>query len=558
MLSLLNQIKEPADLRGLDSAELTELAGEVRTFLVAAVARTGGHLGSNLGAVELTLALHRVFDSPQDTLLWDTGHQAYVHKLVTGRAADFAALRQRGGLSGYPSRAESAHDVIENSHASVALSYADGLAKARHLASQQDRRIVVVVGDGALTGGVAWEALNNLGAAPELGVIVVLNDNGRSYCPTVGGIAAHLAASRAGSTGGAGTAFRALGLAYLGPVDGHDLSAVEAALTEARALGRSVVVHCVTEKGRGFALAEADQADHMHGPPPFDPSSGRPHARSSATWTATFGAELAEIARENPAVVAITAAMKGPVGLERFSREFPDRVFDVGIAEQHAVASAAGLALGGRHPVVCVYATFLNRAFDQLLMDVAMHRLPVTVVLDRAGITGEDGASHHGMWDMAVLSLVPGLQVAGPRDAVRLRELLREAIGRHGPTVVRFPKGSLPAEIPAVARHGSVDILRKGWPGDVLLVAAGATAGLCLDAAAELEQLGIDATVVDPQWVLPAPADLIDLAAGQRLVVTVEDGCRDRGVGSALADALADQGADVAVRRVGIPQRFVQ
>jgi 1-deoxy-D-xylulose-5-phosphate synthase len=558
---MLRLIQEPADLRGLGPAELTELAAQIRQYLVAAVGRTGGHLGSNLGAVELTLALHRVFDSPRDTILWDTGHQAYVHKLVTGRLDEFNELRQRGGMSGYPSRSESPHDVIENSHASVALSYADGLAKARQLAAPgqtANGEIVVVVGDGALTGGVAWEALNNLGAAPERPVIVVVNDNGRSYCPTVGGLAAHLAGLRE-QPAPSGNVFTGLGLDYVGPVDGHDVSALEAALHDVRGRGRSAVVHCLTAKGRGYLPAETDEADRMHGPPPFEPSSGRPRAQVSATWTSVLGAELADIARHDSRVVAITAAMTGPVGLTRFTQEFPDRVFDVGIAEQHAIASAAGLALAGLHPVACVYATFINRAFDQLLMDIAMHRLPLTLVLDRAGVTGEDGASHHGMWDLATLSVIPGLRIAAPRDGGTLRRLLREAVAINGPTVLRFPKGAVGADLPALRHFGRLDILNESAAGaaDVLIVAVGATAPPCLEAAAICQRLGVEVTVVDPGWVTPVPDELIDLAGRHRLVVTVEDGCREGGVGSALGDALGDRGVHVPVRRLGIPRRFL-
>jgi 1-deoxy-D-xylulose-5-phosphate synthase len=563
---LLSGVRWPGDLRRLSAGQLAELAAEIRAFLVAAVSRTGGHLGSNLGAVELTLAVHRVFHSPHDTILWDTGHQAYVHKLVTGRRQGFDRLRRRGGMSGYPGRAESPHDVIENSHASVALSYADGLAKARQQRGQDHRRVVVVVGDGALTGGVAWEALNNLGGAPGRRVIVVLNDNGRSYSPTVGGLASHLAVLRQRLAGGAGptadasvkeTVFSGLGLDYIGPVDGHDVAATETALREAAGRDRSVVVHCATEKGRGFRPAEEDRTDHMHGPPPFDPSSGRPRTPLGRTWTGVFGDELAELASRRSDVVAVTAAMPGPVGLTAMARRFPDRVHDVGIAEQHALASAAGLALGGAHPVVCLYATFVNRAFDQLLLDAALHRLPVTLVLDRAGVTGEDGASHHGMWDLGLLSLVPGMRVAAPRDALRLRQLLAEAVDIDGPTAVRFPKGTVGDDVPAVRRLDGLDLLRIGRPGTVLLVAYGSTAQLCLSAAAACDRLGVEVTVVDPRWVLPVAEQLVDLAGQQELVVTVEDGLGRGGAGSALSDALSERGIDVPVRRVGLPSRFL-
>ncbi|NEA36905.1 1-deoxy-D-xylulose-5-phosphate synthase [Streptomyces sp. SID13031] len=565
----LSTIREPADVRRLGMHNLLGLAAEIREFLVASVSASGGHLGPNLGVVELTLALHRVFDSPFDTILWDTGHQAYVHKLLTGRREKFGRLRAQGGLSGYPSRSESPHDVIENSHASVSLAYADGLAKARQLRGEADRRVACVIGDGALTGGVAWEALNNLGAAPELGVIVVVNDNGRSYAPTVGGVASHLHEVRGRRAGeyqasdGAvsidGTVFTALGLDYIGPVDGHDLASVESALRCARGRGRSVVVHCVTQKGRGYGPAEADDADCMHGPPPFDPSSGAPRVSGQRTWTSVFGAELVDIAATNRRVVAITAAMPGPVGLVEFGRRFPKRIFDVGIAEQHAVASAAGLAIGGLHPVVCLYSTFLNRAFDQVLLDVALHRCGVTFVLDRAGITGDDGPSHNGMWDMSLLQLVPGLRLAAPRDGATLREELREAIAvEDGPTAVRFPKGAVGADIAATDRVAGIDVLRSTQRmTDVLIVSVGAAAQACLAAADQLAEAGTSCTVVDPRWVKPINPALATFASGARLVVTVEDSGRTGGVGAALSQALRDAAVWTPMLNLGIPQRFL-
>ena len=532
-----------ADLRAVPPRDLPLLAQEIRAHLVKTVGRNGGHLGPNLGVVELTLALHRVFDSPRDAIVWDTGHQAYVHKMVTGRAAAFDGLRVVGGLSGYPSRAESEHDLVENSHASTALSYADGLAKAAAVTGS-DRRVVAVVGDGALTGGMCWEALNNIGGAPDRPVIVVLNDNGRSYSPTVGSLASHLAALRGGGT--ARSLFAELGFGYLGPVDGHDVPAVEAALRSAAGLRAPVVVHCVTVKGRGWLPAETDEADCLHA---VNPAGAAP---AGEAWTSVLAEELVAIGAERPDVVTITAAMLHPTGLGPFALKYPDRCYDVGIAEQHAVTSAAGLAMGGLHPVVCVYSTFLNRAFDQVLMDVALHRLPVTFVLDRAGITGSDGASHHGMWDLTLLAAVPGMRVAAPRDAERLRELVREATVHTGPTAVRFPKGEAPPELPATGRLGSADLLYAGGDG-VLVVAAGAMAGPAVAAARTVPGV----TVVDPRWVLPVRPDLVAAAGAFGRVVTVEDNGLAGGVGDAVARALRAAGSTVPVRTLGIAQDFV-
>ncbi|CRK61650.1 1-deoxy-D-xylulose 5-phosphate synthase [Alloactinosynnema sp. L-07] len=542
---ILDRIGSPADLRALPAAELPELAARIRRVLVDRVHRTGGHLGSNLGVVELTIALHRVFDSPRDALVFDTGHQSYVHKMLTGRLAGFDTLRKAGGLAGYPARAESPHDLVENSHASTALSYADGLARAGRAG-----RVVAVVGDGALTGGMSWEALNNLGTAGRP-VVVVLNDNGRSYAPTVGGVAAHLSALRGGDS--ADNVFRALGLDYLGPVDGHDLAATERALRVAGESDRPVVVHVVTAKGRGYPPAEAHDDDHFHAVGTFDPATGKA-AAVGQTWTSVFADEITEIGARRPDVVCLTAAMLRPTGLHRFAERFPDRVFDVGIAEQHAVTCAAGLAMGGRHPVVAVYATFLNRAFDQLLMDVALHRLPVTFVLDRAGITGPDGPSHHGMWDASVLPVVPGLRLAAPRDPKRLRELLNEAISiDDGPTVVRYPKSATGPDIPAERRIGGADVLRDG--ADVLLVAVGPMALACLSAAVVLDRHGVSATVVDPRWTVPLSDDLVALAGGHQVVVVVEDTVATGSLGCRLAAALA--GTDTRVATVALPSRFL-
>src|SRR5689334_7734310 len=570
---LLHSLRGPEDLRALPAEQLPLLAAEIRDALVSSVAKTGGHLGPNLGCVELTIALHRVFQSPREPILFDTGHQAYVHKMLTGRVEGFERLRQRGGLSGYPSRAESEHDWVENSHASTALSYADGLAKA--FAVRGDSRpVVAVVGDGALTGGMAWEALNNIAAA-ERPVIIVVNDNGRSYSPTIGGVADALATLRLRPgyeealaavrqalhrAPVVGTAlydalhaikkglkdvlspqgmFEDLGLKYVGPVDGHDVEVLESALRRARSFGGPVTVHAVTTKGFGYPPAETDQIDAWHATGVFDPDSGAAVRKTGLAWTDAFSDELVRIGGERPDVVAVTAAMLHPTGLAAFAERFPERTFDVGIAEQHALTSAAAMGMGGLHPVVAVYSTFLNRGFDQLLMDVALHRQPVTVVLDRAGVTGDDGASHNGMWDMSILSVVPGLRLAAPRDEATLREALREAVDvSDAPTVLRFPKGSLPPDIPALERRGGLDVLRRGARRDVLLVAVGSLVPMCLAAAERAADHGIEVTVVDPRWVLPVSPKLADLAAGYRLVVTVEDGGRAGGVGTTLSQAL--------------------
>jgi 1-deoxy-D-xylulose-5-phosphate synthase len=566
--------------------------------MVQAVSRTGGHLGPNLGVVELTIALHRVFDSPHDRLLWDTGHQAYVHKMLTGRVVDLPTLRQAGGLSGYPSRAESEHDVIENSHASTALSYADGLAKAYALRGER-RSVVAIVGDGALTGGMAWEALNNIAAAPQRPVVIVVNDNGRSYAPTVGGLADHLASLRLtpayeqvldvvktvlsrtplvgpplfdalhGIKKGIKdlvqpqVMFEDLGLKYVGPIDGHDVGAVESALRRARAFGGPVIVHCVTRKGFGYQPAEDDDADCLHGVSVFDVATGKGSAAGSTTWTSVFADEMVRIGAEHPEVVALTAAMLLPVGLGSFARAYPERTFDVGIAEQHAVTSAAGLAMGGLRPVVALYATFLNRAFDQVLMDLALHRLPVVITLDRSGVTGEDGPSHNGMWDLSILQVVPGLAVAAPRDEPTLRALLREALAiTDGPSVVRWPKGAVGADIPAVRTVDGMDVLvapaGSPDPADVLLVSVGAMARTAVDVAARLADQGITATVVDPRWVKPMNLSLAEVAARHRLVVTVEDSGRVGGVGDAVTALLRDKRVTTPVMVFGLAQDFLE
>ncbi|MEU9057036.1 1-deoxy-D-xylulose-5-phosphate synthase [Streptomyces sp. NPDC048384] len=550
---LLSGISGPEALRALSEADLDRLAGEVRAFLIETVCTSGGHLGPNLGVVELTLALHRVFDSPRDTIVFDTGHQAYVHKLLTGRQKGFERLRQPGGLSGYPSRAESVHDLVENSHASTALSYADGLAKARQLTGEQDRAVVAVVGDGALTGGMCWEALNNLGAAPDRPVIVVLNDNGRSYAPTTGALAGHMAALRRDAGLRERNVFTMLGFAYLGPVDGHDERAVRDALRTARDARQPVVVHVVTVKGKGYLPAEADTADCLHAVAP------RAAAGGGVSWTKVFAVELARLAGERPQVVAVTASMLCPTGLNVMAEQFPDRVFDVGIAEQHAVTSAAGLARGGMHPVVAIYATFLTRALDQVLMDVALHREAVTFVLDRAGITGPDGPSHHGMWDIPALAIMPGVRIAAPRDADRLRELLHVLVACDGPGVLRLPKATVGPPVGAVARMDGMDILHRSLRRalDVLIVAAGPLCAEAVKAAGELEEFGIGSTVIDPRFLVPVNEALPAMAARHQLVVTVEDGVRAGGFGAHVAQACHDQAVTTRILNLGLPRRFL-
>ncbi len=592
---MLEQIRGPADLQPLTQQQLRDLAAEIREFLIHKVAATGGHLGPNLGVVELTLALHRVFDSPHDPIIFDTGHQAYVHKMLTGRSQDFETLRKKGGLSGYPSRSESEHDWVESSHASAALSYADGLAKAFELTGHRNRHVVAVVGDGALTGGMCWEALNNI-AASRRPVIVVVNDNGRSYAPTIGGVADHMASLRLQpayeqmlekgrevvrsmplfgkiayrfmhsvkvgikDSLSPQLLFTDLGLKYVGPVDGHDERAVEAALRHARGFGGPVIVHVATRKGMGYAPAEDDEAEQMHSCGVIDPATGQATKIPGPGWTTTFSDALIEYAKRRRDIVAITAAMPGPTGLTPFGQRFPDRLFDVGIAEQHAMTSAAGLAMGGMHPVVAIYSTFLNRAFDQIMMDVALHKLPVTIVLDRAGVTGSDGASHNGMWDLSLLNIVPGIRVAAPRDGTRLREELGEALDvDDGPTAIRFPKGDVGEDIPALERRSGTDVLAVpagGLNHDVLLVAIGAFVPMALAAAKRLHNQGIGVTVIDPRWVLPVSDGVLELAVQHKLIVTLEDNGVNGGVGSAISAALRQAEIDLPCRDVGLRQEF--
>lgn len=591
-MALLDRISSPRDLRDLSDDDLTTLASEIRDLLIRTVATNTGHLGPNLGVVELTLAIHRVFDSPRDRVVFDTGHQSYVHKLVTGRVADFGTLRREGGLSGYPSQAESAHDIVENSHASTALSYADGIAKAYAIRGE-DRHVVAVIGDGALTGGMAWEALNNIAIARDSRLVIVVNDNGRSYTPTIGGLATALTGlrtnpryeqvldlvkKRVNSVPAVGpTAYDALhavkkglkdalapqglfedlGLKYVGPVDGHDRAAMEHALSQAKKFGGPVIVHAITRKGFGYDPAERHEADQFHAPGPFDVQTGAEKPKG-LIWTDHFADHIVQIGARRPDVVAITAAMMHPVGLDKFQARFPERTFDVGIAEQHAATSAAGLAIGGLHPVVAVYATFLNRAFDQVLMDVALHKCGVTFVLDRSGVTGDDGASHNGMWDMSMLQVVPGLRLAAPRDVTRMRDLLDEAVEvADAPTVVRFPKGPPPADIEAIGRVGGVDVLVRDGRHEVLVVAVGSMAGVGVEVAERLSAQGIGVTVVDPRWVKPVDPALVQFAANHRLVVTIEDNGVIGGVGAVLLQTLSAAGVDTPVRIHGIPQEFL-
>ena len=592
---MIESIKSPDDIKGLSQEELISLAQEIRTFLIEKVSKSGGHLGPNLGVVELTMAIHRVFDSPRDVVLFDTGHQSYVHKIVTGRAGEFDLLRQRGGIAGYPNRSESAHDVIENSHASTALSWGDGISRGFSITGQNDRSVVVVVGDGALTGGMSWEALNNIAAAKDRNLVLVVNDNERSYSPTIGGVATYLSTLRVTQgyerfldwgkevlhkTPVVGAPiyetlhgvkkgikdivapqgmFEDLGLKYLGPIDGHDFLALEKALAQAKQFGEPVLVHVITEKGRGHQPAIEDEAEKFHAVGVVDPATGVPVTKSARSWTKVFSDELVEIGSERPDVVAITAAMLGPTGLDKFAAAFPERTIDVGIAEQHAVTSAAGMAFAGLHPVVAVYSTFLNRAFDQLLLDVALHKAGVTFVLDRAGITGDDGPSHHGIWDMALTGIVPTLHLAAPRDSARLKEVLREAIAiSDAPSVIRFPKGAVPADIPAFERRDGIDVLYRGESADVLLISVGAMATLAVEAASQAYREGVGVTVIDPRWVKPLPKSLITMADRYKSVVVVEDGIAHGGIASALSEMFRSAGLQTPIHSIGVPLTFIE
>jgi 1-deoxy-D-xylulose-5-phosphate synthase len=592
---MIEQIKSPKDLAALSPADLIALAAEIRTFLIDKVTKTGGHLGPNLGVVELTIAIHRTFDSPKDVVLFDTGHQSYVHKILTGRSEGFDLLRQKGGLSGYPSRFESEHDVIENSHASTALSWGDGISRGFSLTGQNDRHVVVVVGDGALTGGMSWEALNNIATAESRNLVIVVNDNERSYSPTIGGMATYLSTlrvtrgyekfldwgkdvlQRTPVVGGPiydtlhgmkkgikdiiapQGMFEDLGLKYIGPIDGHDIEAMEKALLRAKAFGAPVILHAITEKGRGYAPAIEDEAEKFHAVGIVDPETGLPIAKGVTTWTNVFADELVKQGESNPKLIAITAAMLGPTGLDKFADKFPDRTIDVGIAEQHAVTSAAGLAFAGMHPVVAVYATFLNRAFDQVLLDVALHKAGVTFVLDRAGITGDDGASHNGIWDLALTGIIPTMHVAAPRDGARLREVLAESIQiTDAPSMLRYPKGEVIADIPAFERRDGIDVLYRGESADVLLVSVGAMAAMAVEAASQAYREGVGVTVIDPRWIKPLPQSLVTMATRYKSVVVLEDGIRHGGIASTISEMFRDAGLQVPIHSIGVPLTFLE
>ena len=593
--SILESIKSPADLGGFSFNQLDRLSAEIRTFLIEKVSKSGGHLGPNLGIVELTIALHRVFESPKDVMVFDTGHQTYVHKLLTGRMNGFDKLRQRGGLAGYPNRSESEHDVVENSHASTALSWSDGIAKGFMVTKQSDRSVVCVVGDGSLTGGMAWEALNNIAASTDEKLVIVVNDNERSYSPTIGGVATYLSTLRTTKgyekflDWGKGVLektpvvgqpiyetlhgvkkgikdivapqgmFEDLGIKYFGPIDGHDIAEVEKALKSAKDFAGPVLVHVITEKGRGHAPALNDEAEKFHAVGVVDPETGEPLSKSSKTWTSVFSDELVKIGTERADVVAITAAMMGPTGLDNFEKNFPDRTFDVGIAEQHATTAAAGMAFAGLHPVVAVYSTFLNRAFDQLLLDVALHKAGVTFVLDRAGVTGDDGPSHNGIWDLALTGIVPTLHVAAPRDGARVRETLREAMDiSNAPSLIRFPKGAVNEDIPAFERRDGIDVLYRGESADILLVSVGAFAAIAVESAGQAYREGVGVTVIDPRWVKPLPTSLITMAQRYKSVVVLEDGIKHGGIASTISEMFRDAGLTVPVHSIGVPLAFIE
>lgn len=594
-MGVLDRVEGPADLRNLSKDELQQLATEIRELLVTSVAKTGGHLGPNLGVVEVSIAIHRVFESPRDSIVYDTGHQSYVHKILTGRK-DLSSLRQKDGLAGYPQRSESEHDIVESSHASSSLSWADGIAKAYRLTGQDDRYVVALIGDGALTGGMAWEALNNISHDNDRKLVIVVNDNGRSYAPTIGGFARTLnnirteqsyrkiykwarrfferfgwlgrmafSAIRGAGKGLLGSVtpksmFPNLDLKYIGPIDGHDLEAIEQALQQAKKYANPVIVHVITQKGKGFDPAMMNEADQFHAVGQINPETGESLEVSAASWTKVFGDRLVELAEKNKKIVAITGAMLNPVGLGAFAKRFPDRVFDVGIAEQHAVTSAAGMAFGGLHPVVAVYATFMNRALDQVLMDVALHNEGVTFVLDRAGVTGPDGASHHGMWDLAIFQVVPNMRIAAPRDAEMLKELLGEAIAvDNAPTMVRFGKGAVDQPIAAIKRLADgVDVLSQSAAKDVLLVAVGSMAKVANEVASLLAAQGIGATVIDPRWVVPVAESVVKLASEHRLVVSIEDGIRVGGIGTRIRQAMRAAQVDTALNEIGLPDQFLE
>jgi 1-deoxy-D-xylulose-5-phosphate synthase len=592
---MLSEINSPKDLTKLTFEQLDSLSAEIRAYLIEQVSKTGGHLGPNLGVVELTIAVHRIFESPKDVIVFDTGHQSYVHKLLTGRKSGFNKLRQRGGVAGYPNRGESDHDVVENSHASTALSWSDGIAKGFSLTNQKDRTVVCVVGDGALTGGMSWEALNNIAASKNQRLVIIVNDNERSYSPTIGGVATYLSTLRTTSgyerflDWGKGVLektpvvghpiyetlhgvkkgikdivapqgmFEDLGLKYFGPVDGHNIEAIEKALKIAKDYDAPVLVHVITEKGRGHAPALNDEAEKFHAVGVVDPETGLPLTKGSKSWTSVFSDELVKIGSERKDVVAITAAMMGPTGLDKFQKAYPDRTFDVGIAEQHATTAAAGMAYAGLHPVFAVYSTFLNRAFDQLLLDVALHKAGVTFVLDRAGVTGDDGPSHNGIWDLALTGIIPTLHVAAPRDGQQLRETLREAVDiSDAPSLIRFPKGAINPDIPAFERRDGIDVLYRGESADILLVSVGAFASIAVESAAQAYREGVGVTVIDPRWVKPLPKSLVTMAQRYKSVVVLEDGIKHGGIASTISELFRDAQLNVPVHSIGIPLTFLE
>ena len=619
-MAILDHISEPADLQGLTPAQLADLSTEIRDFIVHAVSETGGHLGSNLGAVELSIALHRVFESPLDAILWDTGHQSYVHKILTGRKSGFAQLRQQGGISGYPSREESRHDFIENSHASTVLSYAHGLAVAREAGVAKHRHIVAVIGDGSMTGGMAYEALNNLGHSKSR-VIIVLNDNGRSYAPTISNLTAAMdfdaeaptekpkmtdRITRKMSRGLTNirlnpvyvrrqrkleaflrdipvvgkqaeqgmeafkaavreflqppSFFEALGIRYVGPFDGHNIEEMEDAFRAALARegDGAIVVHVLTQKGRGYSPAEDDDEKHLHDTPTFDPING-PKKTVVGGYTGAFSAALIAEATADSRVVAITAAMPGPTGLLDFQTQFPDRVFDVGIAEQHAVTAAAGMAMGGLRPVVALYSTFLSRAWDQVVYDVALHRLPVVFCLDRAGITGDDGPSHHGVYDMALLSKVPGMRVLAPSSVEDLTVMMHDAmiLANDGPVVIRYPKGTARSVDASRVGTGTSSLTLATSDGRIAILAIGKMVAAAEQAVATLQAAGISATLIDVRCCAPLDPAMISLAATHGAVLTVEDGILDGGIGVSIATAIHESTPTVAVKSLGIPTQFI-
>ena len=619
-MAILDRISQPADLRGLTADELSSLSTEIRDFIVNAVSETGGHLGSNLGAVELSIALHRVFESPTDPILWDTGHQAYVHKILTGRKSGFAALRQQDGISGYPNREESRHDFIENSHASTVLSYAHGLAIARDAGVAPHRHIVAVIGDGSMTGGMAYEALNNLGHSKSR-VIIVLNDNGRSYAPTISnltsaagfdsddvieeqklpdrvtgklsrgltkirlnpvyvrrqrkfeaflreipvigkqaeqGMEAFKAAVREFLQPPA--FFEALGIQYIGPFDGHDIAELEKAFNAALAREEEgpIVIHVLTHKGQGYSPAEDDDEKHLHDTPKFDPIDG-PAKTAVAGYTGAFSQALLREAATDPRVVAITAAMPGPTGLLDFQAKYPNRFFDVGIAEQHAVTAAAGMAMGGLRPVVALYSTFLSRAWDQVVYDVALHRLPVVFCLDRAGITGDDGPSHHGVYDMALLSKVPGMRVLAPSCVEDLQQMLHDAmaLSSSGPVVIRYPKGTARSVGNAAIGSGTTSHTLTSGDGRIAILAIGKMVGAAEKALESLTAAGINATLIDVRCCAPLDPSMISLAASHTTVLTAEDGILDGGIGASIATAIHAVNPATRVESLGVPTQFI-